>query len=387
MKRNYLRTYFGLAAACVVVVMLSSAAMATAQYDFVQESTGDILATVELSGSSPWFHADVASLTFTPEGVDIFGLPTPYPAGAFTESSAQQWITDGIGGLREESGLLASAVISDLAPPPSLLVGAADTFTFDMYATDPAGLDNLSLAYFPQGSTSPAAELISALGDWRVVPTPISIDIKPGSWPNPLNLKSRGVLPAAISGSDDFDVYDIDPDTIRLSREGYDGEASPIRWNYSDVATPFDGDDYDGHELTGDGITDLSLKFKTQEVAESLDLHDLRGETIPVWITGSLWDGTTFSGDDWLRILYPGDANSDHRIDATDLQLLARNWKRSGKTWDGGDFTGDGNIDIHDLSILARNWAPGTTGGSLVPEPATLSLLAVGCVALIRRRR
>jgi hypothetical protein len=44
----------------------------------------------------------------------------------------------------------------------------------------------------------------------------VGADIKPGSCPNPLNLASRGVLPVAILGTEDFNVNDIDPTSIRL---------------------------------------------------------------------------------------------------------------------------------------------------------------------------
>ncbi|GAI36006.1 unnamed protein product, partial [marine sediment metagenome] len=54
----------------------------------------------------------------------------------------------------------------------------------------------------------------------------VEVDIKPGSCPNPLNLKSEGVLSVAILGSEDFDVTTIDPGSIFL--EG----VPTIRTNY-----------------------------------------------------------------------------------------------------------------------------------------------------------
>jgi hypothetical protein len=92
----------------------------------------------------------------------------------------------------------------------------------------------------------------------------VDVDIKPGSCPNPLNKKSKGVLPVAVLGTEDFDVTAIDPETIELTLEGVEGGVSPLRWNYEDVATPFEGELCDCHELEGDGILDLTLKFDTQ---------------------------------------------------------------------------------------------------------------------------
>jgi len=42
-------------------------------------------------------------------------------------------------------------------------------------------------------------------------PLEVLVDIKPGSYPNPLNVKSKGVLPVAILGTTAFDVSDVCP--------------------------------------------------------------------------------------------------------------------------------------------------------------------------------
>lgn len=45
----------------------------------------------------------------------------------------------------------------------------------------------------------------------------VSIDIKPGSFPNSINLNSAGVVPVAILSSSTFDATTVDPDTITLA--------------------------------------------------------------------------------------------------------------------------------------------------------------------------
>ena len=135
---------------------------------------------------------------------------------------------------------------------------------------------------------------------------PVFVDIKPGSCPNPLNLKSKGVLPVAVLGTEDLDITTIDPTTIRLSREGVEGEVRPIRSDHEDVATPFEGELCDCHELNGDGYPDLTLKFKTQELVETLGLGEVAGETIPLTLTGELMEsegGTPIKGEDCLWVL------------------------------------------------------------------------------------
>ncbi len=48
-------------------------------------------------------------------------------------------------------------------------------------------------------------------------PIDVEIDIKPGSYPNAINLGSQGVIPVAILSSSDFDSTTVNRDTIELS--------------------------------------------------------------------------------------------------------------------------------------------------------------------------
>lgn len=87
-----------------------------------------------------------------------------------------------------------------------------------------------------------------------------------------------------------------------------------------------------------------------------------------------------------------GDANLDDVIDTADYTLWAANYSASddGKTWLEGDFNGDGLVDTADYTMWAANYSTASPAGGMpaeVPEPATMTLLAVGAVALIRRRK
>ena len=131
----------------------------------------------------------------------------------------------------------------------------------------------------------------------RFAPPPpvieVSVDIKPMSWPNPLNVRSRGVLPVAILGTEDFDVTQVDPATILL--EGI----APLRWALEDVGTA-------GDPLAGpDGFTDLTLKFGTQQIVAALGLVN-DGDIVVLHLTGNLKaesGGTPIEGEDVVRII------------------------------------------------------------------------------------
>jgi len=130
------------------------------------------------------------------------------------------------------------------------------------------------------------------------------LDIKPGSCPNPLNPKGRGVMPVAILGTVSFDVeMNIDPATIRLTREGASESVSPILWSYEDVAAPYPGEPCGCWKNKGDDIMDLTLKFDTRELIEKLGLESMSGETIPLIIKGSLYNRTSFRVQDCIKIL------------------------------------------------------------------------------------
>ena len=43
-------------------------------------------------------------------------------------------------------------------------------------------------------------------------------------------------------------------------------------------------------------------------------------------------------------------------LDIKDLNVLASNWGKTGRTFSTGDFNYDGRTDALDLGILAANW-------------------------------
>ncbi|MCK5251449.1 MAG: hypothetical protein KAQ96_00815 [Thermoplasmata archaeon] len=109
-------------------------------------------------------------------------------------------------------------------------------------------------------------------------PAEADIDIKPGSCPNSINLKSKGKVPVAILTTSDFDATDVDPSTVEFAG------AAPVKWSKKDVDK--------------DGDKDLVFHFKTQE----LDL--VKGDT-EATLTGQTTDGTPITGTDSVRIVPP----------------------------------------------------------------------------------
>jgi hypothetical protein len=164
----------------------------------------------------------------------------------------------------------------------------------------------------------------------------VAVDIKPGSCPNPLNPSSRGVLPLAILGTEEFGVNAIDPTAVRL--EG----VAPVRHSYEDVAGPVsDGNECDCSQAGPDGHTDLVLKFKTPQVTEALAVtaDDLvKDDVLALNVTGVLLDETGIGGADCVIVVGQvpksmvakrSDANRDGVVDMLDFTLMADDWLQS----------------------------------------------------------
>jgi len=137
--------------------------------------------------------------------------------------------------------------------------------------------------------------------------TQVAFDVKPRSCRNPINTKDRGVLPVAVLGSNELDVTQIDPVSLRL--EHLSG-VIPVKWAYEDVATPYEpytgkSGAYDCTKDGPDGYLDLVFKFNTHELVAALgEVTD--GQVLLLHISGTLkveYGGGLITGEDVVVIL------------------------------------------------------------------------------------
>lgn len=115
----------------------------------------------------------------------------------------------------------------------------------------------------------------------------VSIDVKPGSYPNSINLGSNGVIPVAILSSADFDATQVDPVTVTLAGAG--------------VAVEGKGNNYLAHneDINGDSRLDLVLQVITQ----NLDPGQFQdGSAV---LTGYTYGGIPIKGCDEIVIVPP----------------------------------------------------------------------------------
>lgn len=106
----------------------------------------------------------------------------------------------------------------------------------------------------------------------------VDIDIKPGSDPNSINLRSKGVIPVALLTTPEFDATTVDPASVMFAG------AMPVKWSTKDVDS--------------DGDLDIVFHFKTRE----LDLDSSSTEAILTGDTTNLTNPQII-GSDTVRIV------------------------------------------------------------------------------------
>ncbi len=115
----------------------------------------------------------------------------------------------------------------------------------------------------------------------------VEVDIKPGSYPNAINLGSYGVVPVAIFSSETFDATTVDETSVELAGAG--------------VAVRGKSGKYMAHEedVNGDGLIDLVVQVET----ENLDPDSFQDGL--VFLTGVTSEGVQIEGWDEITIVPP----------------------------------------------------------------------------------
>jgi hypothetical protein len=115
-------------------------------------------------------------------------------------------------------------------------------------------------------------------------PIVVLLDIKPGSYPNVINLGSHGVIPVAILTTEDFEATTVDPDTVELA-----GATVAIRGNGNRLLAAEE-------DVDGDGDIDLVLHVETENL-------ELATGVTEATLTGQTYDGEEIIGSDTIEIV------------------------------------------------------------------------------------
>jgi hypothetical protein len=174
-------------------------------------------------------------------------------------------------------GQLVAAAAGTLGPTnvaPLLIGGSGTCATFEGLI-DEVEIFNRAL------STSEIQAIFNAGSAGKCKETEVqevTIEIKPGGSPNPINPKSHGVIPVAILSTETFDATTVDLLSVRFGPEG--AQEAHNKGHIEDV--------------NHDGKPDLMLHFRTQATGIQC------GQT-SASLTGETFDGDPIQGSDAIK--------------------------------------------------------------------------------------
>ncbi|MBI4663229.1 MAG: IPT/TIG domain-containing protein [Verrucomicrobia bacterium] len=118
---------------------------------------------------------------------------------------------------------------------------------------------------------------------FTVLTIPVTIDIKPGSFPNSINLGSGGTVPVALFSTGTFDARTVDPLRVTLA-----GAPVALRGKGTPMAS--------FQDVNGDGLLDLVVHVSTQalQLTWTDEVAELRGKTFA---------GQAVRGTDSIRVV------------------------------------------------------------------------------------
>ena len=136
---------------------------------------------------------------------------------------------------------------------------------------------------------------------------------------------------------------------------------------------------------SGFGSTSIPLR----DVSSLADLPVEAGDVVALVVSNTyLYAGQTVGADLTIDMLLLGDTNDDGIVDAADLAALNANFGQKGiGGYAAGDFNNDGVVNGDDYALFDLGLAEyNHSVGNPLPEPACLTLLALGAAGLTGRR-
>lgn len=231
-----------------------------------------------------WYGVDIGTLSWSAQNGQIEILNNHDSVGGHDRYEAESTAAiDGATGPSFGEFTLRSIVLT-------LRDHDGEALTSDSLITVPLNLDDfesavLSLIYNgPQpGHTRTISIHFHSLSLANLVEA--VIDIKPGSYPNSVNLGSNGVIPVAVLSSAGFDATEVAPETITLAGAG--------------VAVRGKGNKYLSHyeDANDDGIGDLVCQVET------VNLDPDAFQNGCACLTGETIDGRLIVGWDEIRVV------------------------------------------------------------------------------------
>lgn len=262
-----------------IVAKWGDTALGTAGYGLAVRSTGTVVFAVSTTGRN---IISVSSDAAIPQGTYT------HVAGVWTGSQLELYVD----GVRQISTPPFAGPIYDNVGVPVVIGGYSSDHTTSNDSLI-GQIDEIEI--FDRALSQEEIQAIfNAGGAGKCKTIEVGIDIKPGSFPNSINLSSGGATPVAILGSTDLDVNEINVTTLSLGTAGIKtvGKLDKYLCSVEDVS----GDFSFGPEGASDGFDDLVCHFVTIMIVPE------EGDTVAT-LSGELLDGTPIEGSDSVNIV------------------------------------------------------------------------------------
>ncbi len=139
------------------------------------------------------------------------------------------------------------------------------------------------------------------------------------------------------------------------------------------------------------------------QLGDTFDLFDFASASggfdsyvLPTLDSGLYWDTSALLTTGVLAVVdtqptLVGDLNGDGFVGLDDLDIVLSAWNQNvtAGDWAAGDPSGDGYVGLDDIDFVLGNWNAGTPAGAsaAIPEPASVALIGVGGLCVLKRRR
>ncbi len=234
------------------------------------------------------------------------------------------------------------------------------------------------------GVQQTASDVFASLGSTNILTTadPLTVltIVTAGTAPTTLNWGGQTLL----SGTPDEYIGA----RIAQSELNYDGYMGSLSSNPGGVV---DGD-FNNDDLWD--CTDIDALVAEVVAGTNNPDFDMNGDGV---VTAA---DVTDAGDGWLAVggannvsatggnaFLRADGNLDGSVDVPDFNIWNGNKFTTNPGWCSGDYNVDGVVDVPDFNLWNGNKFSSSSVTAVVPEPATWSLVCLGLLSLLIRRR
>ena len=261
------------------------------QIDFVEGDPADEAELVACNADTYRARLTLGdSVVLTCGSVQIRAVTDQVELVSSTTPDIKILIPDSVTAKVDELGPDQFEVVNDPASPDDLIMTLGDTTVIVPAASAATVTETIDGQFAIENSEDSLQPLMAEINGQTITiepgapPTlPVSIDIKPGSDDNTVNLGSKGSIPVAILSTATFDAASVNAALVTLS-------SAPVKLKGKGTAQT------SMEDVNGDGLLDQIVHVST----EALELNETATEAV---LDGFTFGETAIRGVDVIRVV------------------------------------------------------------------------------------